>query len=668
MFDPIKNTYDIDNIIEWLFDKSFDQLTINSKEIYVLPFEMIISKTFKNSMIHDNIANLSKKSINIIQTYLTNDNFINKFLLTKIKKKLHVAIIVNDMIQVEYLISIGYNIDYNCLKLAVINNKIDVLKFLLDSFHKKIDPDLLAICGEFNREEIYFYLRSKNLFPNLSVYYKASIGNNLSIIKEISSQITANKKVIENIFKMNHTDIIKYILCEIEIQNLKFDENLIIYPIENNNQEILNVLENKFKISWHCELYYSALLSGNMDMIYFLENKLFHEHGDIHENHILDTSRTKKGRSSLLIEDIIYQVGDKKYFSHTLNYAIQSNSLEVVKYIYNKKYGLTTSNFITAIKQSTIEILDFLCDSFLHNPHSRIEEKNFYKKTLPQYILHYFGTNSYIKNKIAKAKILVDYGLLDLSYTKKFNVDFYKKESVHLQLIAEKIQLMENEIYDIDHVMNYQIFFVPIKGYKLNYRLITVVRLCLELKHHDILKEIFSMKLNVVDRQFAIDCLYLFGNIDQIKLFHPFIKILPSQQIIMEIMCRCEINKLCYLNNANLLLQEDIDKLYSLSVGIDDIIINAFFAKLTNKIPTIKNIITTKKISTINNWLLLNKDFDRSSLNKNLVKDFLCLDNIETLNLLDLQKIPNFDKWKTELVEWCIDQDLIETSKFITDI
>ena len=43
-----------------------------------------------------------------------------------------------------------------------------------------------------------------------------------------------------------------------------------------------------------------------------------------------------------------------------MNYAIQSNNLEIVKYIYDKGYGITVSNLITSINTFNISIVKFI--------------------------------------------------------------------------------------------------------------------------------------------------------------------------------------------------------------------------------------------------------------------------------------------------------------------
>ncbi len=76
-----------DNTIEWLFEKIFDQITINSSEIYLTPFVAIFNKTFGSNYVYDLISELNGKNKNIVQKYLLNSQFQEKFLFTKLWKK-----------------------------------------------------------------------------------------------------------------------------------------------------------------------------------------------------------------------------------------------------------------------------------------------------------------------------------------------------------------------------------------------------------------------------------------------------------------------------------------------------------------------------------------------------------------------------------------------------
>lgn len=79
-----------DNVIEWLFDKIFDQIIgANTQvELYNTPFDEITKLTFDNDFVHKVINRLCKRPIDTIKEYLMNDQFQQKYLFKKLKKKL----------------------------------------------------------------------------------------------------------------------------------------------------------------------------------------------------------------------------------------------------------------------------------------------------------------------------------------------------------------------------------------------------------------------------------------------------------------------------------------------------------------------------------------------------------------------------------------------------
>ncbi|AUL78394.3 repeat protein [Tupanvirus deep ocean] len=641
----MEEEYTPDNIIQWIFEKAFDQLTLESNELFKTAFEKINSKTFASNNIHILINKLTNRPIEKITAYLLNKKFQENFLFSKIKKKLYVQILFGDLEAFQILVLKGHVIDKICLQLAVLNNRVEILKYIINTDRKiKLDNELLMYCAEFEYVDLYFFLRENNLLPNISIYNKAVLGNSLEIIKDINEHIGMSSKTLTTAFQTNNNNIILY-LYNIAIEDgINLEKNLITYPILNNNFVLLEALDKIKPIEWHYELYFSAILSGSMEMIKFLEEKF----PNIHDNHILDTSKVKKGRTSLLLEEIIYERNNKKYFSHTINYAIQSGSIEIVKYIYSKGYGITISNIITAIKQGTCEILKYLCKK--------------YDKKLPFYIIHYFGTNSYILDKISKAKILIDSGLFEINCNDKLSVNDYRKESTHLEIISDKIHISEDGNIDYDYLMKYQSFFVPIKGYKLNHRLLTKTRICIELNMRDELINIFKSQKNITDQQFIIDTLFLFGNMDQIKNLHPLIQplVCPSQQIIMEIMCYCQLNKLCYLMHNNILCRQDIDTLYPVSIMLSDFYLSLFFDKFDKNTPDIKYVIESGNKNAIIKWI---DRYGITNVDKDIIKRIIKLDDVDVLKKINIPKniIP-------ELLCWSNDLDLLDIKCYLTSL
>ncbi|AYV85680.1 MAG: ankyrin repeat protein [Satyrvirus sp.] len=651
----------MDNIIEWIFNKIFDQITINSSELYIVPFDKIKNRTFANIGICNLVNKLSNRPTTKISEYLLDEKFQENFLFSKIKKKINVQILLGNINKIKYLINFGYKIDERSLQLCIMNNRLDILKLVIDMFKPKLDNKLLSFCAEFGYDDIYFFLREKNLVPNISIFNSAVLGNSLNIIKDINKYIGISKKIVSNAFETDNTDIILYLVEEALNEKIKIEQNLIIYPIMNNNFSLLEKFEKMdlFSFSWHVELYYSAILSGSIKMAEYVETKI--NYPDMHKNRILDTSKTKKGYISPLLTDIIYEIDGKKYFSHCINYAIQSGSVEMLEYIYSKGYKITPSNFITALKQGTVEMLFFL-------------SKN-YETFLPFYFINYFGVNCYFPNKMEKAKILVDNNLLKISYDGKITINDYKKDSLHVEMINQSSQICEDSIYDIDYLMKYSIFFVPEQGYKLNNQLLSKVRLCLEFNLDEELRNILTKKLNEYDKQIVIDSIYLFGNISQIKKFYPLLDnefvYVPNKQIIMEILCYGQLNKLCYLQN-NKLINESLSKdLYTLSTAISDHYLNLFFKKFGKYDPELKFVILSKKKEEIEK--LFEKLFEKSphlvnNLPTNIIKNLLLLDDIDLIKNLDTKFGIKKFLCEDELINWMEENDLLEIREFIQKI
>src|SRR5277367_4462405 len=87
------NSLERDNIIQWIFEKAFDQLTLNGSTLYEIPFKMIQEKTFDNTDLHAIINRLTNRPINIIAAYLKNKTFQQEFLFSKLKKKINMLIL-----------------------------------------------------------------------------------------------------------------------------------------------------------------------------------------------------------------------------------------------------------------------------------------------------------------------------------------------------------------------------------------------------------------------------------------------------------------------------------------------------------------------------------------------------------------------------------------------
>lgn len=546
----------MDQITKQIFDRVFDKLTNNGRELYITPYLEIKENIFNHYEIHLLIHNVTHKKIEDIRESLLDQEFQESVFSNKLGQ-IQSDLIFGNISKIEDLVIQGHQFDKMDLILCIVNNHVDILKILIPQV--KIDHELLMHCARLGHESIYFYLRGEGLVPNESIYYNAILGNSLNIVKDISQLIGISPGVLSTAFKANNTEIILFLVNEAINDQIKIDPNLMAYPITNHNLELVIELEKMNLINWHYELYYCAILSGSLEMIYYLESKI----PNIHQDHILDTSKTIKGKFSLLLNDIIYQVTNKKYFSHCINYAVQSNSVEVLEYIYSRGYGISASNFITAIKQGSIDILIFLCQN--------------YHKELPFYLVHYFGIYSYVPDKMSKAKILLDYGLLKLKFPTKLILNDYKKETSHIDMVLRSEYLYP---YDHDYLMNYQSLFVPSNGYILNYRLMVKMRVCLELNLDPEIQEIMS---DSADKQLIVNMLYLLGTTEQIKKFHPTLIHKPDLKIISEITSRGQLNKLCIMYHNKILTQQIIKELKPMVTSLSNKYLDLFFSRISQE-------------------------------------------------------------------------------------
>jgi hypothetical protein len=509
----------------WTFDKIFSQLTNNGKHLYQFPFHYLNQKTFLRSHVHCLVGDLMSIPKHQVKEQLSDMAFQQKYLFRKMKNKFHVSLLFH-----ETEVNGKEKIDNNTLILIVLNNRLETLKKFLEVHPTKLSNDLLMFCTEFSYRDMYFFLVEKGLEPNLSIYQSAVLGNSLEIIKHIGQKIGVTQKILEIAFQINHTDIILYLIDQIKNDSIVKSSpfiNLITYAIMNENEIIINKMEDF--IQWHEQLYYSALLSGSFRMIKLIEGKF----PEIHMNRCLDMAHSSKGFSSLLLQDIIY---DKKYISHTINYAVQSKSLEVVKYIYSLNYKITFSNILTAIKNSTLEIMCYLMKNL--------------NKILPSYFIFYFGPFSFLSEKLEKAKFLLENNYL-VFYQPK-NVNDHKKESAHLELIYQTNKMIEDDSYDPDYLLNYQALFPSLTNSKMDHKLMIYSKLCLQLHFDNHFQHLLDSPLTQDSKQILVDCLFLFGDKKQIETFYPQLFLDPRAIILSEIACYQQYEKVKILNDHRL--------------------------------------------------------------------------------------------------------------------
>ena len=624
----------INHGLEWCFEKIFDEC-VSHDHWFQKPFSEICSLTFFNvsvvSILESIIMNVDN---DYIKSYLINNDFISRFLKKKINNKLFIAILTNNLDSVEKItLHELYTHDLQSLCLAVVNNLLPVVKMLLAN-HEVNNHGLyilLEICATYGYDELYFYfIDNFDLVPNAKIYTLAVCNDKLSIVEHVNKYIGLTDNIIKLAFQSNHTANIKFIVETAKADDMKIDDNLWAYPILNNNNLIIELMSD-LSVKLHDELYYSAVLSGSISVCEYLELLIPH----IHTHHKLDVSRVRSSRkikNTFVTSSTMYTFNNEKYFSHTMNYAIQSESISMVKYIHQKKYGISISNIITAIRQSTPEILQFVCD-------------NFYE-SIPTYIYYYLGMESFIADKKAKSMIIMEKIKKNKSSEmKRKNKNDRLCDSFHIHNIRNTRQI-STSILDIDHVMKYNLFFSVRAGSKIDPMLCAKLRVWIVSSSNEYLNDIYTKfdEYSNDDRQIIVDMITIYGTCHQFIDFYKKTKtaMSPSPYCIMEIMCYSQYGKLCYLKKSQLIVIDEKIQILAYILGEinlckimnTDSIIDIAFAQ----------VLETDDNDKIMQWLNTHPDYTVDSMK--LIKK--CID-------MDKECIFTFLKINTKLNDACIE-------------
>jgi len=542
------------NNIIWIFEKIWNQILFKSDNIFQFPYKHLREKTFYNEKIWKLIHHKTKLPMQTIQDILTPLSFQKRIIYPYLKNRLNLTILFCQPDAFQNLLEETHPYNTETIRLLVINGRLEMLKLFLERYPQiKITGELLFLAVETAEEEIYFFLRARGLNPNLSIYEKATKCS-LRIIKDIHETIHFNKKILFAAFQGGNREIIKFLMDEAHSENQPIPPEFLSYVVIEKNLEALDTFFERQPDAWGDELFYAALLSGSMEMVKWAENMK----PEIHYDWNLDKSHLKKGKKSPILEDITYLKNGKTYFSHTMNYAIQSKNLEIVQYIYSLGYGVTLSNIITCLTHSTIEILSFVASKY--QVYQTTHQEN---QTLPGFILYYFGFFSLIENKLEKALVLYQHRLLPLSVPEVHRLHDQKKDSFYYQLSLQT----ENAdmFYDEDYLLQVSLFFPNLSK---DYKIASLFRFYLYARLD------YTKFLTILEPQLASDLIFLFGDVSQIVL-----PMLPQILIIMEIVCYYQIPKIAYLWKNNYFQPEIIEKIAPVFYMLADPNLNNFLEK-----------------------------------------------------------------------------------------
>ena len=565
-------------------------------------------------------------------------------LFTKLKSKLQTQILLGDIEQVGVLVRNNHTFDASCMHLAVLNNRYDIIQYVqyyqasMDLVALPLCPSLLNPCALYGYTTLYLTLINSGLRPNLSVYNAAAQGPSITIIADVNESIGLTEQIVKDTVKANHTDVVRFIITEALKMSVRIEPNLVCYPLMNNNMELVSLFEEHQLFEWHIQLYYAALLSGSIDIVSYAESKL---DPDLHEARDLDTSRTSKGCNSLLLGDIVYTRNHKKYFAHTMNYAIQSGSIEVLDYIYARDYGLTTSNVITAITQGSIEVFEWVLLRF--------------DRALPYFLLAYFSLQSHIPHKYAKAALLLANPHFNRTTTPTLQT--IRKYTLHTELISNRKSIEEDCIYDLDYTMGYASFFQPQPAA----RTLTTLRCLLATDIHTELA-ITIPQLNTADKQALTDMLFLCGTQTQIRELYPYLAPrTPRVPVLMETLCYSQLGKLCFAIKNCGISTLVLDQLYPVAIALNHNHMLSLFAKQGYSQPLFKHILLTRDADLIHAHLTLHPE-DLSVTDLSIAKQVLELDDIVLVQRC------TFHTPLRQLTVWATNHGLIEIAASLVTI
>lgn len=635
--------YDTNSSIDWVFEKAFKKITSEGKNLYTEPFKKVYESTFGNSLLHSTIGKLVRIDKETVAKYVTETRFIST-ILQNITNRIDAYVIMGKRYNVHELIETGYEVDDKCIQLAIVNNDIDMLKKLIYFSNKTPTHQHMFYSCSLETSDIYFYLRSLNLQPNISIYNRAVTGSCIDIVSDINKIVGVSSETLKLAFENNFDPIVIFLLQVAKTDKIKIPTEAVNYTIMNKNFELLQIVETYTHIDWNVKMYHTSLLSGCLRMIHYVESKI----DNLHKFRLPDCSGTKMWKSNLFIKDTVYKVNSKNYFSHSINYAVQSNSLEVVKYVHELGYGITVSNFITAIKQSTVQILKYLCE-------------NYFGK-LPKYVLCYLGFKSFIADKEEKIKLLIENNCVDI-YDTKYSTEYYRTETSHIQLIESNDTIYSDCVYDTDYLMKYYIFFPKIESKQIPYVLITVCKIYLQLNNLPQLETVFNNQPKYY-LQYLVDTLYLYGNLSQIKHLTNSVTLLqcdicPSTQIILEIVCYNHLDKLCYMVNRKMITKPVVDTVYNVATVLSNSYILQLFSKNYKIITDINYVVQSKNICFINNFMATNSS--QVTPSKKLLKSVLSLNNSQIADKFIFKQ-----EYLDELTQWTKKNQLIEMYNYLT--
>jgi hypothetical protein len=599
-----------------------------------------------NKKIQQIVSDLTHEPIDKVITSLTDINFIKFFLSEFLINKLNCHILFNDTNKIKkYIDYYGYYYDDDSIIIAIINNYESVFLDSIESYNSNTDmTKFLNCCIKTGNDKFYFILKEKkNKITYLTLDYAFSYSS-IQIIRDLSDNIAISKKSITNAFVSNNNDIINYVLELQDAEEIDIDKNLFNYPILNANVLLIDHLKNNYPkyVHFDVNIMYSAILSASIFIVQLVASNL----PQITTHKCWLDVAHNNSVTNFLLDDMTYMIDNVRYYSHTINYCVQSDNLEIFDFFYNLGYQITLSNFITCIKQGSTIMLQKLCQCYTHN-------KNI---CLPIYFILYFGYNSYLSDKKEKLKILIRYGLIDLdSYInflkKKTSVNFLKSIRCHIDIIEHAKEFTIENVYDdVDFCLSYHTLIYATDKYAIKDYLYSIIfKLAILLPNKAIIKQM----LNIAESNKYIVYIAAIHNI--------YCDIFPKIEILLELQAYgrdIQYQQLLSPHHPRIIsainnIDEVMPILYSVCVSLD------LKKKVHNRDLNFRqSIINSRKVDRIASNIT---NYD--CLSKSEIKKILRLENKHLIKRLIIN-----DADVDELKEWATNKKYLKAAFMLTNI
>ena len=528
----------------WIFEKLFKQYCRLRCFLYQLPncpmflkYTKITDEFLNNPTIHQLISDTTGLTTATVHEYLQNN-------------MAHLITCITQDINVTEIIMGKVNTNTNQLDLNNTSHLAYIINAIANGHYSKIKLRIksttclmLQVATMATTSSAYFDLRQHHL-PSLAIYNTALKSDHLDILQDISKVIgITDTLALENI-KAGFN--VKYTYDAMLVDRVKTNRAIRNYMIIHNHYELI---ANDCKHVTAIEVY-SAILSGSIATLQQVVGSMeLQANTSLQHPFAFDTPNTSaitinQGNQLHLLErEMVYYCNSTKLYSHTLNYAIQSNNLDMVKCVMAMGYSnVTSSNMLTAINHcSNLDIIRLmLC----------------YCKPLPCYYWLYLGINNYIHLKYDKVKLLVMSDALTLAPLQPKTKLDYEMETLHSKIITNSSSQTSASMsasvgfhHDRDCLFKVHLFFP-----NPNHPIISQVRAAVVCDKTDVLRDMYSKikaksKSSLKSPVYSsfISALFLFGKLEQIKEVIGNDQALPPAQAICELICYMNIPLLCYL-------------------------------------------------------------------------------------------------------------------------